>query len=161
MKTVWLFRHAKSSWHDLSLSDHERPLAPRGRKAAKRIRRYAAENGVRPELVLCSTAVRARDTLERVAPGLGDPTVELDGGIYHASAAHLLDRLAALDDRIARVMLVGHDPGLHDLACLLAPPGPERLPTAALAELELSIEAWAETRRGCGRLARLVLPRGL
>ena len=74
MKRVWLLRHAKSSWDDELLGDHERPLAPRGRKAAARIARWAAANGLRPDLVLCSTAVRARATLEIVLPELGDRT---------------------------------------------------------------------------------------
>ena len=73
MKRLWLLRHAKSSWDDPGLADHDRPLAPRGRKAGKRMRRWAAEHDVRPDLVLCSTAVRAQATLELVAPALGAP----------------------------------------------------------------------------------------
>ena len=161
MKTVWLLRHAKSSWDDGALADHDRPLAPRGRKAAKRIRRWAAEHGVRPQLVLCSTAVRARDTLERVLPGLGDPEVELEGGVYHASAGALMERLRRLPPDADSVMLVGHNPGLEDLASMLAPPGPDALPTGALAELRLEIDAWSDVRHGCGLLEQLVLPRSL
>jgi phosphohistidine phosphatase len=161
VKTVWLLRHAKSSWDDPALPDHERPLARRGLKASKRLRRWAAENGVRPQLVLCSTALRARDTLDRILPGLGTPVVEVDSALYLASADDLLTRLRSLDEQVASVMLVGHNPGLHDLACLLAPPGPAAVPTGALAELRLEIDEWAEARPGCGTLARLVLPRSL
>ena len=161
MKTVWLLRHAKSSWDDGALADHDRPLASRGRKAAKRIRDWAGEHGVRPQLVLCSTALRARDTLERVLPGLGDPEVELESGVYHATAETLMERLRRLPSGADSVMLVGHNPGLEDLASELAPPGPDALPTAALAELRLEIEDWRDVRRGCGLLERLVLPRSL
>jgi phosphohistidine phosphatase len=161
MKTVWLLRHAKSSWDDDSLPDHDRPLAPRGQKAAKRIRRFVSEHPVRPELVLCSTALRARSTLDLVLPGLGAPRVEIDGGIYLAAAHALLLRLRSLEPAVSRVMLVGHNPGLHDLTCLLAPPGPEALPTGALAELCLEIDDWPAAAAGGATLDWLVVPRSL
>jgi phosphohistidine phosphatase len=161
VKTVWLLRHAKSSWEDDALPDHDRPLAPRGHRAGKRLRRFVADNGVRPELVLCSTALRARSTLELVQPGLGAPPVELDGGIYLATAGTLLQKLRALDPTLSRVMLVGHNPGLHELACLLAPPGPEALPTGALVKLRLEIDGWPSAAPGCATLEGLVLPRAL
>jgi phosphohistidine phosphatase len=161
MRTVWLLRHAKSSWEDATLADHERPLAPRGQKAAKRIRRFASDNGVRPQLVVCSTAVRARATLDLVLPGLGAPRVELDDAVYLASAASLLQRIQALDPGLVRVMIVGHNPGLHDLTCLLAPPGPDRFPTGALAELRLELDDWRSVGPGAASLDRLVLPRTL
>ena len=78
MKTLWLLRHAKSSWDDPGVADHDRPLAPRGRKAAKRMRRWASEHRVQPELVLCSSAVRARATLDLVLPALRSPQVEVE-----------------------------------------------------------------------------------
>jgi phosphohistidine phosphatase len=161
VKTLWLLRHAKSSWDDPSLPDHDRPLAPRGRKAGKRIRHWAAEHRVHPDLVLCSTAARAQATLELVLPGLGSPDVQLEVGLYHASAGLLLDRLRALDAGLGGVLLIGHNPGLHDLASLLAPPGPEAHPTAALAELRLEIETWHDARPGSALLEQLVVPRSL
>jgi phosphohistidine phosphatase len=161
MKTLWLLRHAKSSWDDPALADHDRPLAPRGRKAGKRIRRWAADNGTRPDLVLCSTAERAQATLELVLPGLGSPDVELEAGLYHASADVLLDRVRALGPELDGVLLIGHNPGLHDLASLLAPPGVEALPTAALVELRLEVESWGEARAGCALVQRAVLARTL
>jgi phosphohistidine phosphatase len=161
VKTVWLLRHAKSSWDDTALSDQDRPLAPRGHKAAKRIRRFVSENGVRPELVLCSAALRARSTLDLILPGLGAPRVEIDGDIYLATADALLLRLRSLEPAVSRVMLVGHNPGLHDLICLLAPPGPEALPTGALAELRLEIDDWRATAPGGATLDRLIVPRSL
>ena len=161
VKRVWLLRHAKSSWDDLGLADHDRPLAPRGRKAAKRMARWASDNGVRPELVLCSTALRARATLDLVLHGLGTPAAEIEGVLYHASAADLLERLRAVRASVTEVLLVGHNPGLHELACLLSPPGPDEFPTAALAELRLAIDTWPDVNPGCAHLARLVVPRSL
>jgi len=161
MKTVWLLRHAKSSWDDDMLPDHDRPLAPRGHKAARRMRRWISDNGVRPELVLCSPALRARATLDLVLPALGTPRVEVDAAVYLASAASLLGCLRAAPPDAGRVLIVGHNPGLHDLACLLAPPGPDAFPTGALAELRLDVDAWPEARPGCATLGQLVLPRSL
>jgi len=161
VRTVWLLRHAKSSWDDPALSDHDRPLAPRGRKAGKRMRRWATDHRVRPELVLCSTAARAQGTLELVLPGLGSPEVRLDAGLYHASSDLLLDQARTLDDRLGSVLLIGHNPGMHDLAHVLAPPGPDAFPTAALAELRLEIEMWHEARPACAIIQQLVLPREL
>jgi len=161
MKTVWLLRHAKSSWDDDTLPDHDRPLAPRGHKAAMRMRRWVSDNGVWPELVLCSPALRARSTLDLVLPGLGAPRVEVDAAVYLASAESLLQRLRSAHPDVARVLVVGHNPGLHDLACVLAPPGPEAFPTGALAELRLEIDDWPDAKPGCGALERLVLPRSL
>jgi phosphohistidine phosphatase len=161
VKRLWLLRHAKSSWDDAGLDDHDRPLAPRGRKAAKRIGRWAGDNGVRPQLALCSTAVRAHATLELALDGLGMPETHVEGGLYHASALALLDRLHDVPADIVEVLVVGHNPSLHDLVCTLAPPGPAAFPTGALAGLRLEIDEWRDLRRGCGTLAELVLPRSL
>ena len=161
VKRVWLLRHAKSSWDDLGLADHDRPLAPRGRKAAKRMARWASDNGVRPELVLCSTALRARATLDLVVHALGDHEIEIEEGLYHASGAELLERLRTVRVSVTEVLLIGHNPGLHELAGLLAPPGPEAFPTGALAELRLAIDTWPEISPGCAHLEGLLVPRSL
>jgi phosphohistidine phosphatase len=160
VKHLWLLRHAKSSWDDPGLADHDRPLAPRGRKAAKRIARWASDR-VRPDLVLCSTALRARSTLELVWDGLGNPEVEIESGLYDATAADLLALLCGVDDGVAELLLVGHNPALHELAGLLAPPGPEAFPTGALTGLRLEVASWRETRPGCGAVEAFVLPRSL
>ena len=161
MKRLWLLRHLKSSWDEPGLADHDRPLAPRGRKAGKRMRQWAAEHEVRPDLVLCSTAVRARATLDLVAPALGTPEVEIEGGLYHAWADDLLERLRVVAPDLEGVLLIGHNPGLHELAALLAPPGPEAFPTGALAELRIDVDDWKTLRAGEAELAQLILPRQL
>jgi phosphohistidine phosphatase len=161
MKRVWLLRHAKSSWDDPELADPERPLAPRGRKAARRVARWISDNHVRPELVLCSNALRARATLDLVLVALGRPEVEIDDSLYRASAADLLERLHALPAEVASALVVGHNPTLHELAGVLAPPGPEAFPTGALAELRLAVDDWTDARAGCAHLEALVIPRTL
>jgi len=161
VKRVWLLRHVKSSWDEPGLADHDRPLAPRGRKAAKRIGRWASEHEVRPELVLCSTAQRARATFDLVSAYLGAPETTIEAGIYHASAAELLARLRVLPAAVADVLVIGHNPALHELIRTLAPPGPEAFPTGALAELRLAIDGWPEARSGCAELVELVVPRSL
>ena len=121
MRLVYLLRHAKSSWES-GLPDQERPLAKRGRRAAKAIGRHVREAGVEPELVLCSTARRARETLERVEPALGSPDVRIEPRLYEAGSDELLDCLRAVADHVGSVMLIGHNPGLQQLALDLARP---------------------------------------
>ena len=165
MPELLLLRHAKSSWDDPGLSDAERPLAPRGRKAAKRLARYLEREGLRPELVLCSPARRTRETLEAILPALGSPEVGLEDGLYGADAGDLLARLRRIPARVRCAMLVGHNPALQDLVLDLCPGGGERrrveekLPTGALAVLE--VPAWDALGPGRAALTRLVLPREL
>jgi phosphohistidine phosphatase len=167
MHRLHLLRHAKSSWDDPSLSDRDRPLAPRGRKAAKRIAGWAASHDVRPQVVACSSAVRARQTLEYVLPGLGQPQVSTEGSLYAASAGTLLTRVQALPDEVEEAMLIGHNPGLQELVLLLAEQGELRdraaakLPTGALATLEADTRGWSEIEPGQMRLSSFVVPREL
>jgi phosphohistidine phosphatase len=167
MKRLYLLRHAKSSWKDTSLPDHDRPLAGRGRRAAKAIARHLREHGIEPELVLCSSARRARETLERIEPALATPTVRVEVDLYAASAPALLERLQAVPDTVESVMLIGHNPGLQDLALDLARRSPTvgelaaKYPTAALATLEFSASNWQALDRDTGELIELVRPRDL
>lgn len=167
MLRLHLLRHAKSAWDDSTLADAERPLAPRGRKAAKRMARWAEEHDIRPELVLCSSAVRARQTLERVLPGLGRPEERIEASLYAASAESLLARVQALPEKVEEAMLIGHNPGIQRLVLLLAEPGELRdraaakLPTGALATLEAEVDGWANLTPGQMRLASYVVPRDL
>ncbi len=165
---LWLLRHAKSSWYDPDLEDRDRPLAPRGEQAADQMRDYIATAGIRPALVLCSSALRTRQTLARVLPALG-PEVEIriEPTIYTFDADLLLDRVQAIPESVASAMLIGHNPAMQDLAVRLAATG-ERLdelaqkyPTGALAEIELPAASWREVGETQGDLARFVIPRGL
>lgn len=162
-----LLRHAKSSWSDPTLADADRPLAPRGRKAAKRIAEHLRKTAAGPDLVLCSTSLRTRQTLDAIRPALGKAPVELEPGLYAASDDELLGRLRALPDSIESVLLIAHNPGLQDLALTLAATGDglERLrtkfPTGALATLAVRSETWATLGPGGAELVDCVLPREL
>jgi phosphohistidine phosphatase len=164
--TIHLLRHAKSSWKTGD-PDHERPLSGRGRRAAKAIRGHLREHGIEPELVLCSSARRTRETLERIEPALGAADVRIERELYGASSDALLARLRALPDAVGSVMLIGHNPALERLALQLARPGPERqeleekFPTAALATLELGASSWSALAPGTAELTAFVRPRDL
>jgi phosphohistidine phosphatase len=167
VKRLYLLRHAKSAWDDPALRDRDRPLAPRGRKAAKRVGRWARKHGIRPQLVVCSNALRARQTLQRVLPGLGEPTVWIEVTLYAAAAETLLARVRALPEEVDAAMLVGHNPGLMDLVLTLAEPGRLRerasvnVPTGALAVLDVDVRRWADVSPGSASLTTFVAPRDL
>ena len=168
MRTLFLLRHAKSSWSDTTLADHERPLAPRGRRDAKRIAAHLVSLGVEPDLVLCSDAVRTRQTLERVRTAFRAATTEtVEAELYGASSRELLERVRAIDDDVTSVLVIGHNPGLQDLALALASSGfrlselEAKFPTAALATLEVPTATWRELAAGDAVLAAYVVPREL
>src|SRR5690349_9772479 len=111
MRRLFLLRHAKSSWEDPDLADRDRPLAPRGRRAAKAIGEYVRREGIAPALVLCSSSRRTRETLDRLGLGGGVPTL-IEDELYGASARALLGRLQQVDDGVESVLLVAHNPGI-------------------------------------------------
>ncbi|MGO9881684.1 MAG: SixA phosphatase family protein [Solirubrobacteraceae bacterium] len=160
-KHLLLLRHAKSSWDDPTLDDHERPLAPRGRKAARLIAAHLRDNHVQVSLVLCSSAQRARDTLELVQP---PGQVLIERGLYDASAQQLLERLRKVPDEHDAVMLVGHNPAIEDLAGALtgcaAELAGQKFPTGALATLTFS-GPWAGLAPDAAVLESFVRPRQL
>jgi len=166
---LYLLRHAKSSWDDPGQVDLRRPLAPRGRKAVKALERHVRAMDLAPGLVLCSPAVRAVQTWEGVAPGLPPETpVEFNDALYHAGAGGLLARLRRVPPEIDSVLVIGHNPGLEDLALGLVAAGDPHLrarletkfPTGALAALELAAP-WHDLRWGTATLVDYVVPRDL
>jgi phosphohistidine phosphatase len=162
-RQLYLLRHAKSSWKESGIPDHDRPLASRGRKASKAMARYLHEQRVRPELVLCSSATRARQTFERLEP-LGAREVHIERELYGADAATLLARLRDVPDGVASVMVIAHNPGLEDLTRVLARQDDElgeKFPTGALATLAFGDREWASLERGTAELIDVVRPREL
>jgi phosphohistidine phosphatase len=167
MKQLFLLRHAKSSRKDSSLPDHDRPLAGRGRRASKAMAAYLRAHRIEPALVLCSSATRARQTLDGVAPGLGDaPGVKVETELYEASAAGLLGRLQRIPDAVPSAMLIGHNPAMERLALDLATGGPalaelaSKYPTGALATLEFQ-GRWSDLDADRAQLVGFVKPRDL
>ena len=167
MVTLSLFRHAKSAWDNPGLGDFDRPLAPRGEKAAPRMGRYMAREGLEPELVLCSAAVRARQTLERTsAEWSTSPEIRYEEGLYHAGPGEMLRALKAIPASCAHAMLVGHNPGMHSLVLTLCGDGEAdamdilemKFPTAALTVIRFEGD-WESVVPGAGYLQRFVLPR--
>lgn len=170
MRTLFLLRHAKSSWDNPSLRDFDRPLAERGRRAAPAMGQYMRREGLVPELVLCSTARRAQETWALMESALEPrPEVTHTDLLYGASAGGMLDEVRAHGGAAPTVMLVGHNPGMEDLAVALAGSGSERLlrrlrrkyPTAALAIIDFDMPTWSDVRPGAGTLRRFVRPKDL
>jgi phosphohistidine phosphatase len=171
MLTLCLLRHAKSSWDDLSLDDYERPLSKRGTKAARLMGRFLHREELTPERVLCSGAVRARATLALVLPELGPPRPEVhfDDALYLTDPATILGRIGELGQEAGRLLVVGHNPGIHALALGLAGGGDRKalagiameFPTAALAVLTFQVSKWQDVRTSTGRLDGFYTPRRL
>ena len=162
-KRLAFLRHAKSSWNEPDLDDFDRPLNRRGQRAATRMGQHMKDEGLRPELVLCSAALRTRQTLERLDLPDG-VAVCVEPGLYGASATALFDRVRRIEDGIATVLMIGHNPGMHDaVAGILAADeaSPPEFPTAALAITQLTVEHWQDVRPGIARLEAFTIPRSL
>ncbi len=166
MPELLLLRHAKSDWKDRRLDDFDRPLAPRGRRAAPLIGRYLASQGLEPDLVLCSTAQRAAETLDLVLTALASrPEISYLKTLYLAPPSRLLAVLRRQSPDRSRILLIAHNPGLHHLAIDLAGSGPaaaslaEKYPTAALARFRVS--DWAGLGEAPATLLDFVRPRDL
>ncbi|HEU0066269.1 MAG TPA: histidine phosphatase family protein [Sphingomonas sp.] len=168
MKTLTLLRHAKSGWDDMAARDFDRRLNPKGKRAAAAMGRHMRDEGLVFDHVVASPAMRVVETLEGIAEGYGAALApEWDRRIYLASAAMLLDVVHDLAEAHARVLMVGHNPGLEDLVLMLAGDGgplrcavEEKYPTATLAELGVG-DRWGDTRAGAAQLTRFVRPRDL
>lgn len=176
MLSVTLLRHAKSSWDDPELTDFDRPLGPRGANAAKVMAQYIISQGLAPDLILCSSARRTRETLGFLLPAFKAATTDkrlsaaqmiYDDALYLANADALLAKLRALPQSCRHVMIVGHNPGLHALALDLIGTGSHaemcaivrKFPTAALATITFDADQWRRLEVGSGVLADFVTPR--
>lgn len=169
MKTLTLLRHAKSDWSDAVPRDFDRPLNDRGRRAARAMGAHMAAEGLGFDRVLASPAVRVQHTLDEVERGYGNPLPrDYDERVYLASASTLFDVVRETGDDVARLLLVGHNPGIEELALDIATEdGPNAMrreveikyPTATLAEIALEIDNWTAAAKG--RLLRFVRPRDL
>jgi phosphohistidine phosphatase len=171
MKTLSLFRHAKSDWHDARARDFDRPLNDRGRKGAVVMGRHIYRAGYPCARIIASPAVRCAETIELASQAVGQTyPVIWDRRIYLASSATLIDLLQQQEGDPASLLMAGHNPGLEDLIFDLVPDDgtsqlrhiiEQKFPTAAYAVLELDVEQWSEVREGCARLVHLTRPRDL
>jgi phosphohistidine phosphatase len=161
MKTLLLLRHAKSDWGNAGLRDFDRALAKRGLRDAPRMGETLKKQGVSPDLILCSPATRARETMElfKQAAGL-EVKVEFEPNIYEASSAELIKLVRHLPDQCSCVLLVGHNPGFENLLSRLI--GSERqMPTAALACMEFQIDAWENVEDNQASLLWFLVPKSI
>ena len=161
MKILLILRHAKSSWDDSTLDDHERPLNSRGKRDAPLIARFARDEGLGPELILSSDAVRAHLTAVAMADATGGQLL-VDPRLYHATSPEILATIPnVVPDDAGTVMIVGHNPGLEELIVQLTGEW-ETLPTAALAQIDLPITGWSELNSATrGTLIGVWRPKGL
>ncbi|GAC1347420.1 MAG: histidine phosphatase family protein [Acetobacteraceae bacterium] len=172
MRQLMLLRHAKSSWENRDVSDHARPLNARGRLAATAMRTAMENLGLAPDLVLVSSSLRTRQTLEALEPWSDTPLVEPMDSLYLAAAPALLKVLRGVPETVRSVLMIGHNPGLHELAISIvgahamtfANPDLRRLaegyPSGALVEFTIA-GPWGALDEGGGRLVRFLCPRDL
>lgn len=172
MRQLLLMRHAKSSWDDPKLSDHARPLNARGRAAAVTMRGVMHDLGLAPDVVLVSSSRRTLQTLEALEPWDDTPLVEPMDALYLADTAQLLNVLRGVAETTRSVLVLGHNPGLHDLSVALVGPAAmthdnphthrlaDGFPSGALAEFAVA-GSWSTLSEGAGRLLRFLAPRDL
>lgn len=170
MLTLTLFRHAKSSWADPSLQDFDRPLAPRGEEAAPLMGAFLAERGLIPNLILCSTSRRTRQTLDLALASLKTrPKLHYDEALYHATVPALLAIIRAAPADAHHLMLVGHNPGMQSLALELIGGGDpagrraiaQKFPSGAVAIMTFDAANWAAIRPGSAHLTIFTTPKQL
>ncbi|HEU0097583.1 MAG TPA: histidine phosphatase family protein [Allosphingosinicella sp.] len=169
MKTLTLLRHAKSGWDDPVSRDFDRPLNPRGRRAARAVALEMKAQGLTFDRVLASPARRVIETLEEVEAAYGPLRPDYDQRLYLASTATLLEIVRGASADVGRLLLVGHNPGLEELALALSRRDEWGLrrevelkyPTGTVAELALPVERWSEVGEASGRIERFIRPRDL
>lgn len=171
MKRLTLLRHAKSGWDDPVARDFDRPLNPKGKRAARAMGQYIRDHRLHYDRIAGSPALRVVETLEEVAAALGETIAPAwDKRIYLASGMTLLDVVHDAPNEAESLLMVGHNPGLEDLILMMVPDKAgdeardqveEKFPTAAIAEIEFDAQHWEELKPGTGRLVRFVRPRDL
>ena len=162
MKTLLVLRHAKSSWANNQLADHDRPLKGRGKRDAPRIGQLIRSQDLVPDLIISSSARRAASTAKLVAHECGyDSDIEVTREFYHAGPETYLEHIALLPKDVSVVMVVGHNPGVEELVEEFSNSW-KRMPTAALAEIQLDLDNWSDLDENSkGELVNLWLPREL
>lgn len=160
MKTIYILRHAKSSWEFPHLTDEERPLTDKGRKRTRRINKYLEEHQIKVDLIISSHAVRAYETAKIVARAIGYPLekIRINKMIYHSDEDNLINQFYDLSDDLQSVMLVGHNPALTNFVNRFLEEKIEWLPTSGLASISFDTNHWSEIDRAKHRVNFLVTP---
>jgi len=161
MKTLYLIRHAKSSWEIPRLADFDRPLNDRGNQDAPEMGKRFAAKGIHPDLLVSSPALRAGETARKIAVAIGYPENEIEfrPGIYLAGIPELLEEIIRLPSETAVVFLIGHNPGLTDLTEYLTGTWVGNIPTCGTACIRMDGESWGLAGRGVGTLQYLDYPK--
>lgn len=163
MKRLYIVRHAKSSWEDFALSDHDRPILEKGRKKTEKVVEALKKKKVLPELIISSTAVRARQTALILAKELGYPVEDIryEKNMYQAVEDDIFDELFALDDTVSSVMIVGHNPTLTDFVNQHTKKFINNLPTSAVASIVFKTKKWNEVTMAKHKIEFIIIPSDL
>lgn len=160
MKRLFLIRHAKSDWTTAVADDHDRPLAPRGKAACRSVGRFLSSLSIRPDLIVTSSATRARTTVERVARvARWTCPIEVSARLYDCSSEQALDFLRGLPDEVSTVLAGGHEPTWSTLGSRLVGGGNLKMVTGSVGRIDIDCWRWNDVRPGSGTLAWLVTPK--
>ncbi len=163
MKTVYIVRHAKSSWEDMTLSDHDRPLLPVGVKRTKKIAEFLKKKAICPDVILSSSAVRALETAKIIAGVLEIPVqnIKIEERLYHASEETILAELSALSDKIESAMVFGHNPTLTWFVSGYIKSGIDNLPTSGVVGIRFKTGHWKDIANARSKISLIIFPRML
>ena len=161
MKTLFLVRHAKSSWADPALSDQERPLNERGERDASRMGKRLAARGIKPDIMISSPALRAYSTAVKIAAELGYPKfdIQLNDKLYFEGASGMLKVIHELIPKVGAAMVFGHNPTMTELVNDLAQTDIDNVPTCGIAEIYFDIESWEDVDQGKGKMELFDYPK--
>jgi phosphohistidine phosphatase len=163
MKTIYIVRHAKSSWDKIDLPDQKRPLMEKGKKRTKKVISYLEDKQIRIDNIISSPAVRAYETAKILAQGLNYPAdaIKIDPQLYHAEGEWILEHFRELPNRFDSVMVVGHNPSLTDLANLLLKSPIENLPTSGVVCISFDADNWKDVPVSAHRTNFILFPKEL
>ncbi len=163
MKTLYIARHAKSSWEDVHVSDHDRTLIPIGKKRTKKVARWLKEHKIFPDRIISSTAIRAYKTARLLAQGIGfsEEKIEKEASFYNADSEDIMEYLYALPNTVDKVMVVGHNPTFTELVNLFLEENKwiDNLPTSGVAAIRFETDKWDELELAEHQVEFLITPK--
>jgi phosphohistidine phosphatase len=161
MKTLYLVRHAKSSWKEIDISDKERPLNKRGKHDAPVMGKLMKKMNVQPDVIISSPAIRAFSTAKLIAKEIDYPKskIELSDNIYMAGSMELFGEVSKSDDKYKSIILVGHNPGITDFLNLICEENIDNMPTCSVACIQFEINSWSKLKNKKGKLIFFEYPK--